>query len=183
MEWVGDNLWLAWMALALGLGVGAVVIALGTVTFATMGLLLGGTLRAEIVLALANIAWFVMLGVGALFGGLSAALGASLTIQIVVAAVTSMLLVWVVRPAVKRQFLTPEASTTIGSAALTGRRAHVLEKVTDRDGRVRLAGETWSARVRPGAAACEPGQEVRVLEIDGATAIITDEPLPDTPAP
>ncbi|MBY6435193.1 ABC transporter permease [Rhodococcoides kroppenstedtii] len=55
---------LGWRPTLLGLGVGAVVIALGTVTFATMGLLLGGTLRAEIVLALANIAWFVMLGVG-----------------------------------------------------------------------------------------------------------------------
>lgn len=44
--------------------VGAVVIALGTVAFATLGLLLGGTLRAEIVLALANIVWFALLGIG-----------------------------------------------------------------------------------------------------------------------
>jgi len=44
--------------------IGAVVIALGTVAFATLGLLLGGTLRAEIVLALANIVWFALLGIG-----------------------------------------------------------------------------------------------------------------------
>ena len=31
-----------------------------------MGLLLGGTLRAEIVLAVANLLWFVLAGLGAL---------------------------------------------------------------------------------------------------------------------
>ncbi|MGA9873076.1 MAG: ABC transporter permease [Rhodococcus sp. (in: high G+C Gram-positive bacteria)] len=57
---------LGWRPDAVGLLLGAVVIAIGTVTFATMGLLLGGTLKAEVVLALANIAWFVMLGIGSL---------------------------------------------------------------------------------------------------------------------
>ncbi|GGG09588.1 multidrug ABC transporter permease [Rhodococcoides trifolii] len=55
---------LGWRPELGGLALGAVIIALGTVTFAAMGLLLGGTLRAEIVLALANILWFAMLGVG-----------------------------------------------------------------------------------------------------------------------
>ncbi|AWK76141.1 multidrug ABC transporter permease (plasmid) [Rhodococcus oxybenzonivorans] len=40
----------------------AAVIALGTATFAALGLLLGGSLPAEIVLALANVLWFVQLG-------------------------------------------------------------------------------------------------------------------------
>ncbi|GGK38973.1 ABC transporter permease [Nocardia camponoti] len=53
---------LGWRPGLLGLALGAVVIALGTATFAAMGLLLGGTLKAEVVLALANIAWFIMLG-------------------------------------------------------------------------------------------------------------------------
>lgn len=57
---------LGWRPGAAGLLFGAVVIALGTATFAAMGLLLGGTLKAEIVLALANIAWFVMLAVASL---------------------------------------------------------------------------------------------------------------------
>ncbi|MCK0093174.1 ABC transporter permease [Rhodococcus sp. HNM0563] len=55
---------LGWRPSPTGLVIGAVVIALGTVMFATLGLLLGGTLRAEIVLALANIVWFVLLGIG-----------------------------------------------------------------------------------------------------------------------
>ena len=51
---------LGWRPTPVGLLLGAVVIALGTATFAAMGLLLGGTLKAEIVLALANLLWFVM---------------------------------------------------------------------------------------------------------------------------
>jgi ABC-2 type transport system permease protein len=49
-----------------GLALGAVVIALGTAVFAALGLLLGGTLRAEIVLAVANLLWFVFAALGAL---------------------------------------------------------------------------------------------------------------------
>ena len=57
---------LGWRPSVGGLLIGALVIALGTVMFATLGLLLGGTLRAEIVLALANIVWFVLLGISSI---------------------------------------------------------------------------------------------------------------------
>ncbi|BBX16775.1 multidrug ABC transporter permease [Mycolicibacterium duvalii] len=57
---------LGWRPSVAGLALGGLVIALGTAVFAAMGLLLGGTLRAEIVLALANLAWFVFAGLGAL---------------------------------------------------------------------------------------------------------------------
>lgn len=57
---------LGWRPQPAGLALGAVVIALGTAGFAALGLLLGGTLKAEIVLALANLLWFVFAGLGAL---------------------------------------------------------------------------------------------------------------------
>jgi ABC-2 type transport system permease protein len=57
---------LGWRPSIVGLLLGAVVIALGTAGFAALGLLLGGTLRAEIVLAIANLLWFVFAAVGAL---------------------------------------------------------------------------------------------------------------------
>jgi ABC-2 type transport system permease protein len=47
-----------------GVGGGILLIALGTLAFGALGVLLGGALRAEIVLALANIIWFVLLLVG-----------------------------------------------------------------------------------------------------------------------
>lgn len=53
---------LGWRPDPAGLAVGAVVIALGTVAFSSMGLLLGGTLKAEVVLALANLIWFLLIG-------------------------------------------------------------------------------------------------------------------------
>ncbi len=62
----GIGLALGWRPHPAGLLLGAVVIALGTAGFAAMGLLLGGTLRAEIVLAVANLLWFVFAGLGAL---------------------------------------------------------------------------------------------------------------------
>ena len=52
-----------WRPSVVGLLIGALVIALGTVTFSALGLLLGGTLKAEVILALANLLWFAMVGV------------------------------------------------------------------------------------------------------------------------
>lgn len=146
VEWLGDNLWLAWMGLALLL----VAVEAVTVDFV-----------------------FIMLGAGALVGALAAALGAPVVIQVVVAVAVALLLIGIVRPLVKSRFLSTSASADIGSAGLTGRPARVIETVTSTDGRVRLAGETWSARVPAGHPACEPGEEVRVLDIDGATAVVT----------
>ncbi|MDY6994949.1 MAG: multidrug ABC transporter permease [Actinomycetota bacterium] len=57
---------LGWRPPIGGLALGAVIIAVGTAVFAALGLLLGGTLRAEIVLAVANLLWFVFAGLGAL---------------------------------------------------------------------------------------------------------------------
>jgi membrane protein implicated in regulation of membrane protease activity len=54
-----------------------------------------------------------------------------------------------------------------------GRLGRVLQTVTETDGRVKLAGETWSARVPHGGEICQPGQEVRVLSIEGATVIVS----------
>lgn len=62
----GIGLALGWRPQPAGLLLGAAVIAMGTAAFVAMGLLLGGTLRAEIVLALANLLWFVFAGLGAL---------------------------------------------------------------------------------------------------------------------
>jgi len=55
---------IGWRPSVPGLLVGVLALALGTFAFGALGLLLGGWLRAEIVLALANIIWFVLLGLG-----------------------------------------------------------------------------------------------------------------------
>lgn len=57
---------MGWRPGPAGALVGAVMIVLGSVAFSSMGLLLGGTMRAEIVLGLANLIWFVLIGAAGL---------------------------------------------------------------------------------------------------------------------
>lgn len=53
---------LDWRPDVAGLALGAPIIALGTAAFSALGLLLGGTLRSDAVLAVGNLLWFVFAG-------------------------------------------------------------------------------------------------------------------------
>jgi ABC-2 type transport system permease protein len=55
---------LGWSPSPSGLAIGVVFLVVGTLSFGALGVLLGGSLRAEAVLALANIIWFVLLLAG-----------------------------------------------------------------------------------------------------------------------
>ncbi|WP_112285584.1 ABC transporter permease [Prauserella muralis] len=55
---------LGWSPSAAGLGYAVLLLVVGTLSFGALGVLLGGALRAEAVLALANIVWFVLLLAG-----------------------------------------------------------------------------------------------------------------------
>ncbi|MBT9257285.1 ABC transporter permease [Phycicoccus sp. MAQZ13P-2] len=57
---------LGWRPPTGGLLPGLVTLLLGTATFVGLALLLAGTVRAEAVLAIANLAWVVLLGLGVL---------------------------------------------------------------------------------------------------------------------
>jgi len=150
MDWVGDNPWLIWVGVALVLA----AIEAATVDFV-----------------------FIMLAAGALASAVAAAFGASFPVQIVVGVVVAVALLLLVRPWVKRRFNDNAAASTIGAVSLVGRQAWVLQTVTATDGRVKLAGETWSARLAEGTAPATPGQQVRVVSIQGATAIVAGNVL------
>lgn len=62
----GIGLALGWRPNPLGLLLWVPVLALGVFAFASLGLLLGGTLKAEVVLALANLLWFALAAIGSL---------------------------------------------------------------------------------------------------------------------
>jgi membrane protein implicated in regulation of membrane protease activity len=113
---------------------------------------------------------FLMLAGGALGGSVAAALGAPVGIQAVVAGVVSLALLMLVRPWLKRRFSVREQAV-MGVAAHIGRSAVALDRVTPSGGRVKLAGDTWSARTLSGS--IEPGEEVVVDSIDGATAVVS----------
>ncbi|WP_326695121.1 NfeD family protein [Streptomyces sp. NBC_01766] len=114
---------------------------------------------------------FGMLAVGAIAASGVAGLGGDLVAQVLVFVIVSVALIAVVRPIANRhRFQRPELAT--GIDALKGRQAVVLERVDGSGGRIKLAGEIWSARSLDTDTSYEPGQQVDVVEIDGATAVV-----------
>jgi ABC-2 type transport system permease protein len=55
---------LGWSPSAVGIAWAVLLVVVGTLAFGALGVLLGGALKAEVVLALANIVWFVLLLAG-----------------------------------------------------------------------------------------------------------------------
>ncbi|MFF7240842.1 NfeD family protein [Streptomyces collinus] len=114
---------------------------------------------------------FGMLAVGAVAAAVAAGLGLDAVVQVLAFVVVSVALIAVVRPiAARHGNQRPQLVT--GIDALKGRQAVVLERVDGSGGRIKLAGEIWSARSLDNARAYEVGQEVDVVDIEGATAII-----------
>lgn len=114
---------------------------------------------------------FGMIAVGAVAGAVAAGFTDSLAVQVIVFAVVSTALVLVVRPIARRsRSELPGIST--GVEALKGRSAVVVERVDGTRGQIKLAGEVWSARALDNGDIFEPGREVSVVEIDGATAVV-----------
>lgn len=116
----------------------------------------------------------VMFAGGALAGSITAAIGAPVLLQVIVAIVATVALMVGVRP-VARRHLTSAPESTTGSDALVGQEAIVLSEVTAHDGRVRLNGSEWSARAYDQQQVVAAGTVVRVMNITGATAVVLHE--------
>ena len=93
-------------------------------------------------------------------------------VQIVVFSVASTGLLLAVRPSLVRWTRRSTAETATGVAGLVGRSAEVLHEVTDGEGLIKLAGETWSARADGSGLRLPVGSQVRVVRIEGATAVV-----------
>ncbi|MEV6616961.1 NfeD family protein [Streptomyces sp. NPDC051051] len=114
---------------------------------------------------------FGMFAVGAVAAAVAAALGFDVVAQVLVFVVVSVALLAVVRPiAARHSAQRPQFAS--GVDALKGKQAVVLERVDGSGGRVKLAGEIWSARALDTDRTYEVGQEVDVVDIEGATAIV-----------
>ena len=114
---------------------------------------------------------FGMFAVGAVSAAVVAALGGGIVAQVLVFVVVSVALIAVVRPiAARHRNDRPQLAT--GIDALKGRQAVVLERVDSSGGRIKLAGEIWSARTLDEGQSFDPGQQVDVVDIDGATAVV-----------
>ncbi|SFQ54954.1 Membrane protein implicated in regulation of membrane protease activity [Amycolatopsis arida] len=117
----------------------------------------------------------LMLGLGALAGAGSAAISGNPVVDVAVFAVASVGLLVLARPALKRRFLAGPGVKT-NTDALVGAQAVVLSTVDAHGGQVKLAGDVWSARSFADGQVIQPGTAVTVVEISGATAVVSAEP-------
>ncbi len=138
--------WVLWVVAAAALGVAEIL---------SLGLVLG------------------LVALAALVAALVAIVGGGVTLQILAFAAGSLALLTVVRPIARSHLRSPHELRS-GTAALVGTSGVVLERVDRSDGLVKLGGETWSARAYDESSVIEPGAQVEVLQISGATAIVME---------
>ncbi len=111
--------------------------------------------------------------IGALAGAVAELAGANAAVAIIVFLVSSGLLFGFVRPIARRHMRTP-AQLRTGTAALVGKTALVTETVTADGGAVKLEGEVWTARPYVPDEVIASGSRVHVVEIQGATALVSE---------
>jgi len=125
---------------------------------------------------------FLMIAVGSLGGLVSGLSGAPWWLQLIIAAGLSVLLIFFLRPPLLHRLKRGGDPARSNVEALIGMAATVVSTVSPTAGQVKLAvGETWTARlaaeaVRPDAPGLLPGEQVLVVRIEGATAVVAPAP-------
>ncbi len=121
----------------------------------------------------------LMFAGGALAGGVAASLGAPLWLSIVIFAVVSTVLLFALRPYLLKSLKKRGGLVETNAARLVGMEAVAIDEITERTGRVKLAGEVWTARTEDDAPWIAEGSEAVVVKIKGATAIVAMKPAED----
>jgi membrane protein implicated in regulation of membrane protease activity len=87
----------------------------------------------------------------------------------------SLLTLGVVRPIARSHMRTPPHIRT-GTAALIGKQAIVLERIANSEGVgcIKIDGEVWTARAFDDDLVIERGTRVEVMDIKGATALVSE---------
>jgi membrane protein implicated in regulation of membrane protease activity len=145
VDWLGDHLWAAWLVLAVGLGVAEMV---------SLDLIL------------------LMMAAGALVAAVVALAGAPIILQVLLGAGASAAMLLLVRPSlIARLHNGPDLVS--GHNRLVGQQAVVTEELSAvNPGRIKLAGEIWSACPYDESLTIAPGEKVEVFAIRGATAYV-----------
>jgi membrane protein implicated in regulation of membrane protease activity len=113
--------------------------------------------------------------VGAVLAAIVDVVGAAEVASLVVFVIVSLLTLMVVRPIAKSHTRVPPQIRT-GTAALVGQPAIVLERIANHEGAgcVKIDGEVWTARAFDEDQVIEAGSRVEVVQIKGATALVTE---------
>ncbi len=113
--------------------------------------------------------------ISAALAAIADAAGAGVVASWTIFVIGGALLLTFVRPIARRHLYTPPQIRT-GTAALQGASGVVLERIVNDQGvgTVRINGEVWTARSYD-EQPIDAGAKVQVVEIRGATALVTDD--------
>jgi membrane protein implicated in regulation of membrane protease activity len=113
--------------------------------------------------------------VGALLAALVSAAGGGMAISLIIFLGMSIAALTALRPLARAHLKMPVQLRT-GTAALVGRSATVVERIANHEGVgcVSIEGEVWTARAYDEDDVIEAGQRVQVMEIRGATALVSE---------
>ena len=141
--------WLIWL-------IAAVIFAVGEI--ATMGFFLAP------------------FAVGAVVAAFVSAAGTGTAITLIIFLLVSIAALAALRP-IARSHRKQAPRLRTGTAALVGRSGMVIERIANDEGVgcVRLDGEIWTARAYDEDEVIEEGKRVHVIEIRGATALVSEE--------
>ncbi len=114
----------------------------------------------------------VMLGGGALVAAGVTLLVGGVVPGVIAFGVASVVLVFAVRPPIKRRLQHAIEDSVMHHRALIGGEAVVVARVDGDGGRVKIGGDLWSARPVHEDDVIEEGAAVLVVEISGATAVV-----------
>jgi membrane protein implicated in regulation of membrane protease activity len=145
VQWLGDHLWAAWLMLAVALAVAEMV---------SLDLIL------------------IMVAAGALVGALAALAQFPVILQVLLASGGALAMLALVRPnLVKKLHSGPDL--VLGTNKLVGQEGIVTEALSQHHpGRVKVAGEIWSACPYDESLTIPEGSKVEVFAIRGATAYV-----------
>ena len=116
----------------------------------------------------------LMFAGGALGGMGVALLGGSVPFQLLAFIGVAGVLLFVVRPVAKRHLTDGTPLQLDGVDTLIGRTARVTKVVDSVGGRIRVGADEWTARSQHGGEVFPVGHTVRIMQVDGATAVVGD---------
>jgi membrane protein implicated in regulation of membrane protease activity len=116
----------------------------------------------------------LMFAGGALGGMAVALLGGATILQMIAFIVVSGVLLAVVRPIAKKQLVDSTPLQLDGVDTLIGRTAKVTKDIDVSGGRIRMGADEWTARSQHSGESFVVGETVRILQVDGATAVVGD---------
>jgi membrane protein implicated in regulation of membrane protease activity len=114
----------------------------------------------------------LMFAGGALGGVAVAALGGAVFLQMIAFIVVSGVLLALVRPIATRHLTQSTPLQLDGVNTVIGRTARVTRAVDAHSGRIKLGADEWSARTQHSGEVFAIGETVRILQVDGATAVV-----------